>query len=162
VRLRAFFALITRLAFPIVMAVPSALAGPPLGDAQLLRILPLASTVRGGFDGLEEVPVDPSGDATLRDWGVRAQRARHYTRDGRAGIQVCSVEAWEFESEPQARAALAGFQYPDWEILQRGSVMLMARGLTQPRDAPGQRGVFPECRAILERAADRAPRAPRS
>ena len=150
------FALIT------LWVAASALAGPPLRDAQLLRILPPASRVRGGFDLVEELPVDPSGDPDLREWGVRAQRARHYTRDVKAGIQVCSVEVWAFGDEAQAVAARVGFQYPEWEFVQRGAVMLMARGLTRPRDAAPQRGVFPDCHAILEQAVERTPRAPQS
>ena len=150
------------LALITLVAAPLALAGSPLREAQLRRILPPASAVRGGFDAVEELPVDPSGDPDLREWGVRAQRARLYTRDVAAGIQVCSVEVWVFEDEALAAAAHAGFHYPNWEFAQRGSVMVMARGLTQPRNAPPRRGVFPECRAILEQTLERTPSTPSS
>lgn len=152
----------TLFALLACLAAPAALAGPPLGDAQLLRILPRASMVRGGFDSVEEQPVDPSRDPDLREWGVKRQRARHYTRDGRAGIQVCSVEVWAFRDEAHALAALAGFRFAEWQFAQRGSVLLMARGITRPRGARPHRGVFPECEAILSQAIERAPRSPSS
>jgi len=156
VRPAAPFVLITLLAAPL------ALAGPPWQDAQLLRILPTARSVRGGFDVVEELPVDPRGDPDFREWGVQAQRARHYTRDTRAGIQVCSLEVWAFRDRAQAAAVGAGFQSVGWEFVQRGSVLLMARGLTRPRHAPPRHGVFPECHAILGQAVERAPSAPKS
>ena len=139
------------------IALPAVAADAPLRGTRLERILPLAGSLRGGFDAVEEVPVDPSGDPELREWGVVDQRARHYTRDGRQGIQVCSLEAWSFRDEQKAAAAHAGFRYPNWEFARRGSVLLMVRGLTRPPGERPQRGVFPDCREILSRAVERAP-----
>ncbi len=143
-----------------VLACASAWARPPLGDAQLLRILPPAELVRGGFEAVEEWPTDPANDPDLARWGVHAQRARHYTRDTqrrRDGIQVCSLEVWAFADSEGAKAAHAAIDYPGWEFAQRGPVLLMARGLTRPWNAPPRREVFAECRAILQKAASRAP-----
>lgn len=143
-----------------LLACVSASARPPLSDAQLLRILPPAEAVRGGFDAVEEWPTDPANDPDLHRWGVRAQRARHYTRDTRTradGIQVCSVEVWAFDSVARARDAHAAMAYPGWEFAHRGKVVLLARGLTRPPNKPPRRAVFDDCRRILQAAASRAP-----
>ena len=140
-----------------VLALPALASDAPLRGFRLERILPLAGALRGGFDAVEEVPLDPAHDPELREWGVVDQRARHYTRDGHRGIQVCSLEAWSFRSVELAVAAHAGIQYPRWEFARAGSVLLMVRGLTRPPGERPQRGVFPECREILARAVERAP-----
>jgi len=108
-----------------------------------------------GWDALDEAAVDPAADPDLVEWGVRALHVRHYTRDWRGVIQVCSVEIWEFAGESQAAAAAAGFSFPDWRIDRVGVSLVMVRGLLRARDVPPVRGVFPECEAIGARIRDR-------
>lgn len=130
-----------------LLAAPACATG--AGDALL------QSRELRGWDVLNEAPVDPSSDPDLVEWGVRALHARHYSRDWRGVIQVCSVEIWEFASESQAVAAAGGFSFPDWQIDRVGQALVMVHGLLRPRDAPPLRGVFAECDAIGARIRDR-------
>lgn len=137
-----------------LLVAPPAWAGP--SSAGLASILPLASTVPGGFEAVEELPAEL--DADLRAWGVRAQRARHYTRySGPGEVQVCSIEIWAFADADRAAAAEAGFRAADWEFSRRGALLLMARGLTREPGKPPRRGVFPDCRRVFRAAEARAP-----
>jgi len=112
--------------------------------------------VGAGFEVVREAPVDPAADPDLRSWGVREKHVRHYTRDLRGAVEVCSVELWAFASIEQASAAEAGFAYPDWQISREGSLLVMAHGLVRPRTGSPRRGVFGACDAIAERIRERA------
>lgn len=109
-----------------------------------------------GWEVVREAPADPRSDPDLRRWGVVEQHVRHYTRDLRGRIQVCSVEVWGFASQEQASAAGRGFQYPDWQISSAGSLLVMARGLVRMRGRRPIRGVFPDCADIATRIRERA------
>jgi hypothetical protein len=109
-----------------------------------------------GWDVLGEAPVDVSADPDLVEWGVRETAARHYSRDHRGTIEVCSVEIWRFWDEAKAAAAAGGFAFPDWQIDRVGSSLVMVRGMLRPRGRPPQRGVFPACDAIGARIRERA------
>lgn len=114
-----------------------------------------------GWEVTAEASVTGAMDPDLREWGVREKRVRHYSRDHRGRIQVCSVELWEFESEGQATAAAAGFSYPGWRIDAIGRDLVMVHGLVRVGIRPGgkgiaQRGVFQECERIGARVRDRA------
>ena len=129
----------------------------PLSGRRLEQVLLPAHAV-GGWDVVREAPGDPRGDPDLVRWGVRAQRARHYTRYAGPRVQVCSLEVWAFESDLRARAAQANFAYPDWRITREGALLLMARGLTQSRGEPPSRGVFADCELLARRVRTRAAR----
>jgi len=108
-----------------------------------------------GWSVVDEAPEDASADPDLRRWGVRERRARHYTREASGAIQVCSIEVWTFGQDAQARAAHAGFAYPEWRIEREGRVLVMLRGLVMARGRPPQRGVFPACGSLGERVRSR-------
>lgn len=101
-----------------------------------------------GWDVVAEAAADPSADPDLAAWGVEAQHVRHYTREHRGAVEVCSVEIWRFASDAQADAAARGFAYPDWRIDRVGTSLVMVRGLIHARGAAPVRGVFPECDGI--------------
>jgi hypothetical protein len=138
----------------LVLAFSAQVAGASAADPE--RALLDAPEVGIGWEVVREAPSDPRRDPDLRGWGVREQHVRHYTRDLRGRIQVCSVEVWAFDSIAQAGAAEKGFQYPDWEISRTGSLLVMARGLVRTRGRRPSRGVFPECGAIASRILVRA------
>jgi hypothetical protein len=112
--------------------------------------------VGAGFEVVLEAPIDPAADPDMRDWGVREKHVRHYTRDLRGNVEVCSVEVWAFASDEQASAAEAGFSYPDWQISRAGSLLVMAHGLVRPSVGSPRRGVFEACGAIAGRVLERA------
>jgi hypothetical protein len=132
-----------------LLVVASASADP---EDALLEIRDLAA----GWEVVREATVDPRRDEDLREWGVHSQHARHYTRDLRGRVQVCSVEFWGFDSVSQASAAHEGFYYPDWQIFRAGKVLVMVRGLVRGRDGRPHRGVFADCDAIGSRILERA------
>lgn len=125
---------------------------------RLERLLLTADEAGVGWDVVEEAPTLIEQDPDLARWGVRAQRARHYTRESRGVIQVCSIDVWGFASREQARRAHENFTYPDWQIVREGSLLLMSRGLTWTRGEPARRGVFAACREISRRSQERAAR----
>ena len=92
------------------------------------------------------------------EWGVSAQRARHYTRHPSGVVQVCSVEIWAFKSIGQARAAEENFSYPELQIVREGSLLLIIRAVTIERGQNEERSVFPDCRDLGEQARLRAMR----
>lgn len=94
----------------------------------------------------------------MAGWGVRAQRARHYTRHPGGVVQVCSVEIWAFESVGQARAGEENFAYPELQIVREGKLLLMTRAVTIERGKGERRSVFPACRELGEQARLRAAR----
>lgn len=124
------------------------------GESALLT----ADEVGLGWEIVREAPTDPARDPDLVRWGVREQHVRHYTRSRYGMAEVCSVEVWDFASTEQARAAEAGFQYPDWQISRAGMLLVMVRGLVRDRELkrPPVRGVFPDCDAIGSRIRARA------
>jgi hypothetical protein len=115
-----------------------------------------AAEIGAGWEVVREAPIDPAGDPDLVAWGVRAQDARHYTRDMAGTVQVCSVELWSFASVAQARAAHEGFAHPGWRIERVEDRLLMLRGLTLAPGSPPRRGVFADCRGIGDRIRLRA------
>jgi hypothetical protein len=124
--------------------------GPAALGATLERLLPEAHELAGRWEVVHEAAADPPADPDLREWGVRAVRARHYTRTGSDGVQVCSVELWAFETPASATRALAEIDYPSWRFAREGAVLVMVRGLTRPRRAPDRWEVFAECRALSD------------
>lgn len=133
-------------------ANPAPAAPAPSGDGvTLAALLPTESEAGDGWEVVLEVPGQPARDPDLVGWGVRAQQARHYTRDVSGVAEVCSVELWSFVTREQAEAARAGFSYPDWRIRRAEEILVMVRGLRRPRRGAPQRGVFPACEALGRR-----------
>jgi hypothetical protein len=147
-------------AFALCLLAAAGLSGAPAAaqGPTLDWVLPSATEVGAGWDVVKEAPSDPKGDPDLVRWGVRAQRARHYTRDVYGAVQVCSIEVWAFEGPGLAHAAYQGISYPEWKFALEGSLLLMVRGLTHPRGAPPRRGVFDACGRLGERVRARAAR----
>ena len=142
---------------PVMLMVGCfAVAGAGAERPSLDRVLIAADDIGGGWDTVGEAPTDPSQDPDLVRWGVREQRALHYTRERNGVVQVCSVEIWAFEDVPRARAAHANFTYPDWSITRDGPLVLMVRGITRVRGEVPRRGVFHDCRHIADRVRARA------
>jgi len=110
-----------------------------------------------GFDWeiVNEAPEDPSEDADLVEWGVVAQRTRHYTRRSTGASQVCSVELWAFENEARARLAQQNFEFPDWTIDRRGDTLVMLRAVTI-RNQVTERAIYPDCEKLGEIVRARA------
>lgn len=119
------------------------------------RVLLSARDVGPGWEVVNEVPEPVAGDADFARWGVRDKRARHYTRRHAGGAEVCSIEVWRFRSAERAREARAGFAFPDWAFESVESLLLAAHGHRRSRDG-ALRGLFPECRTLFRRTAERA------
>jgi len=126
------------------------------GGRDLDRTWVPAESIGAGWEVTREAPGEPARDPDLVGWGVRAQQARHYSRHSRGVVEVCSVEIWEFASVGQARAAEAGFVYPDWHFARAGSLLLMSRSLVQARGRAPQRSLSADCVRIGERIRARA------
>jgi hypothetical protein len=122
----------------------------------LEALLPLSSTLAGGWEPTYEAPDDPADDPDLVRWGVAATAVRHYGRGVGPVTEVCSVEIWAFRSEQQASAAGAGFAYPGWQIERRGDLLVMARGTRWRRGGAFEKGMFPACREIASRVKNPA------
>jgi hypothetical protein len=146
---------------------PAASTGSPVSTAdgvdlslelRLEHVLLPADEVGVAWDVVEEAPAYTERDPDLVRWGVRAQRARHYTRQSSGGVQVCSIEVWGFANVQLARRAHENFAYPGWQIVREGSLLLMSRGLTRTSGEPARRGVFAACQEIGERVRERAAR----
>jgi hypothetical protein len=138
---------------------PSPGARPPATRTpDLAALLLSAAETAPGWEVVPEAVVDPSGDPDLVAWGVREQRARHYTRLRADTTEVCSLELWAFDGFEQAAAAVAGFAYPDWQITREGEILLMVRGLRRAPGVTPQRGVFAACEALGARVRARLPR----
>lgn len=136
---------------------PAAPAAPPEVAPQrdLGALLLDAAELGDGWELVREAPVDPSRDPDLVEWGVVAQRARHYTRDRAGTAEVCSLELWSFRTREQARAADAGFAFPGWQIERQGEILLMVRGLRRPPHGGAERGVFADCESLARRVRAR-------
>ncbi len=135
-------------------------AAPALGDPSpplfLERSLLDAGEAGSEWSVVEETPVDTAGDPDLVEWGVRAQRTRHYTRRSPSGEQVCSIELWSFASVAQADVAHVHLAYPDWQILREGPLLVMIRSLTRAPGVPPRRTLFADCAAMGEKVRARA------
>ena len=103
--------------------------------------------VRPSWEIVNETPQDPRQDADLVEWGVIAQRARHYTRNSAGDSQVCSVELWAFEDEARARLAQQNFEFPDWRIDRQGDTLIMLRAVTLRGDM-AKRTIFADCEKL--------------
>jgi hypothetical protein len=125
-------------------------------DERLQWTLPDQSDVRFDWEIVEEMPQDPKGDPDLVEWGVVAQRTRHYTRSKSTGVsQVCSVELWAFENEARARLGHENFEFPDWRIDRSGDTLIMLRAVTLRAEAT-ERTIFPDCGKLGEIVRARA------
>lgn len=133
------------------------------------RIAPIAATgitpedvlltgadVSAGWDVVEEMPADAARDPDLVAWGVRAKRARHYTRVSGDAVQVCSIEVWVFRDEERARMAHREFAFPGWHFAREAAVLIAAHGITRPREGTPTRGVFAACGELEARTRTRA------
>jgi hypothetical protein len=133
----------------LLLALPGIAAAQPSSTPRPLEaLLPTAAQAGPGWDVVREAPEDPNADPDMRRWGVVATLARHYTRDPGGAAQVCSVELWRFRDEARARAAHAGFSYPDWQIHRAGDVLVMLRGLTLTLGQAPRRGIFDACERL--------------
>ncbi len=116
-------------------------------EQRLQWMLPDQADVRLDWEIVEEVPQDPTKDAELVEWGVVAQRTRHYTRSSGSDSQVCSVELWAFESDARARLAHQNFEFPDWRIDREGDTLVMLRAVTVRSDTT-ERTIYPDCEKL--------------
>lgn len=140
-------------------SIPSSSGGSPGPAGLLLEQLLLASSdVGADWSVVEEAPIDPVTDTDLLQWGVRAQRSRHYTRSANGASHVCSVELWAFEDIPHARTAHENFSYPNWQIEREGHVLLMLRALSQSDGNQEDRTLFLACLKLGEQVRVRAAR----
>jgi hypothetical protein len=119
--------------------------GRPATDLRLEEILLPAAGLAGRWEVVDEAPGEPAQDPDLLRWGVRAQRTRHYTRSGDAGVQVCSIEVWSFENSSRARLAHENFRYPDWHFERQEHLLIMLHAVTFPRGGSPRREVFGDC-----------------
>lgn len=136
-------------------APPAAAALPQPAAADLAALLLSEAEAGAGWEVVREAAVDPARDPDLVDWGVKAHRALHYTRDVGGAVEVCSIELWSFETLAQAAAAGTGFSYPGWRITREGEILVMVRGLRRPRHAAPEHGVFAACEVLGRRVHER-------
>ena len=130
---------------------PIAAAGIAPEDVLLAR-----ADLSAEWDVVEEMPEDPARDPDLMAWGVRAKRARHYTRSSGDAVQVCSIEVWVFRDEERARMAHREFAYPDWHFAREAALLIAVHGLIRPREGTPTRGVFAACGELEARTRARA------
>ena len=116
-------------------------------EQRLQWALPDQSDVSFDWEIVEEALSDPTQDADLVEWGVVAQRTRHYTRTSSGASQVCSVELWAFENDARARLAQENFEFPDWRIDRKGDTLVMLRAVTI-RNETTQRTIYPDCEKL--------------
>lgn len=114
-------------------------------------LLALFEPAGAGWEIVEEAPSDPAHDPDLRDGGVRALVARHYTRDRGGRSEVCSVEIWAFEDAVRLATARPHLERPGWLYHQEGSLLVMLRGVRFQRAQGFQKGLFPDCERLGER-----------
>ena len=124
-------------------------------EQRLQWTLPDQGDVGRAWEIVEEMPEDPTKDPDLVEWGVVAQRTRHYTRKSRGASQVCSVELWAFENDARARLAQENFEFPDWRIDREGDTLVMLRAVTI-RNKTTQRTIYPDCEKLGDIARARA------
>jgi hypothetical protein len=116
-------------------------------ERRLEWALPEERDVRPRWEVVNEMPQDPRQDEDLVEWGVVAQRTRHYTRKSRGASQVCSIELWAFENAARARLAQENFEFPDWQIDRKGDTLVMLRAVTL-RDDAAKRTIYPDCEKL--------------
>ena len=126
-------------------------------EQRLLWALPDQGGVSLNWEIVEETPEDPTKDEDLVEWGVVAQRTRHYTRRSSGASQVCSVELWAFENDARARLAQENFEFPDWRIERKGDTLVMLRAVTYRGDV-AERAIYPDCEKLGEVVRARAAR----
>ena len=148
---------IERAASPTTRAgdAPPDPSGASSPEQRLERALLTAADVGPGWDIVNETPVDSAQDPDLVEWGVLAQRSRHYTRTFDGASQVCSVELWAFEDAPRAQAADENFEFPNWQIDREGELLVMVRALTLRGNDPPQRAIYPDCDRLGKRVRAR-------
>ena len=146
---------VERLSTPVT---PSSDASLGLSGTYLEQLLLESSDVGADWSVVGETPIDPIRDPDLLRWGVRAQRSRHYTRSSGGAVQVCSIEIWAFEDTQHARAAHQNFAYPNWQIEQQGSLLVMIRALSRKDGNPPDRTLFSACLKLGEQVRARAAR----
>jgi hypothetical protein len=117
-------------------------------ELRLAEILLPAAGLAGLWEVVDETPTDPTRDPDLVRWGVRGQRARHYTRNDDGNVQVCSIEIWGFENARRARIAHENFRYPDWHFERQEHLLIMLRAVTLRREGPPRRDLFSDCRRL--------------
>jgi hypothetical protein len=118
------------------------------GDLAALFVAPRELGI--GWDALRETPSNPADDPDLRAAGVLAIRALHYTRERPGGSEVCSLEIWRFATGDAARRAQAGISQPGWRYVQRGNLLMMARGVSLDRAHGFRPGLLPECHHLVD------------
>ena len=124
-------------------------SGAPLAR-DLGELLLTARQAGPGWEVVTEAPSQVGGDSDFASWGVRAQLARHYTRQSRGLGQVCSIEIWSFKSVYDARVAAEHISYPAWQIDREDEMLVMIHGVTLAIEGQPQRGVFPACKQLGE------------
>lgn len=142
-------------------AAASPTPAPPTGPTpsyggELSPIFVPVDQLDGPWEIVREAPTDASRDPVLRDWGVLAVRALHYTRHDGPISQVCSVEIWAFESPDRAEAAERGFERPGWRFTRRGNLMVTLRAVTLERGRGATKGIFEACQRLGDRTDERA------
>jgi hypothetical protein len=135
---------------------PGRLAPTPAPAITPEEVLLARADVGAEWEVVEEVPEDAARDPDLVAWGVRARRARHYTRVRGDAVQVCSIEVWVFRDAERARMAQQGFAYPQWRFAREGAVLIAVHGLIRPREGMSTRGVFAACVELEARTRARA------
>ena len=123
------------------------------GPLEVLFVAPRA--LGPDWETLREAPTDPQGDPDLRDAGVRAVHALHYTRERPGGSEVCSVEMWGFASPAQARVARMQMENDDWRFDVRGNLLVMLRGVALLRGQKLRPGLLPACHRLADLTLER-------
>lgn len=122
---------------------------------RLEALLVEPSALGPGWETLREAPTDPQRDPELRDAGVRAVHALHYTRERPGGSEVCSVEIWGFASPAQARSARAAMSREKWRLDVRGNLLVMLRGVALQRGQQLRPGMLPACHRLADLTLER-------
>jgi hypothetical protein len=142
-----------RAAPPPAVAPDAGAAAPVKAPWRGTRAALLALFEPAGMDWeiVEEAPSNPRGDPHLRDSGVQALVARHYTRARGPRSEVCSVEIWAFDDAKRVATARLGLERPGWRYHQEGSLLVTLRGVIFQRGQGFQKGLFPDCERLGER-----------
>ncbi len=127
--------------------LPASLA---FNERDLAGLLLSARQAGPGWEVVKEAPIDVAADEDFLSWGVRAQLARHYTRNARGLLQVCSIEIWSFKTVHDARVAAEHLSYPTWQIDRQDEMLVMIHGVTKAIAGSRQLGVFPACKQLGE------------
>lgn len=109
-----------------------------------------------GWEVLDEPLESPVADPQLRQLGLRASQARHYTRARGPVSEVCTVELWAFESEAQASAAARAFEREGWYRVAAGALVVLAHGVRLERMVGSREGLVPGCTQLAKATQARA------